>query len=83
MVPQFLILHLYPHWPEAESEALQEEVRHVGAAGQDVMVYVEVIADVIAHAIDPPLLFSPQAGARAGSNPGGNAGLSGRSCGSG
>ena len=40
-----------------------------------------VIADAIAHAIDPPLLFSPQAGAGAGSNPGGNAGLSGRSCG--
>ena len=34
MVPQFLILHLYPDRPEAESEVLQEEVRHVGAADQ-------------------------------------------------
>ena len=51
MVPQFLILHLYPDWPEAESEALQEEVQHVGAAGQIVRVYVKVFVEVHAHAI--------------------------------
>ena len=33
----------------------------------------------IAHAIDPPLWFSPPAGGRAGGNPGGNPGLSGGS----
>ena len=32
--PQLLILHLYPDWLEADSEALWEEVQHVGAAGQ-------------------------------------------------
>ena len=42
---------LYPDWPEAESEALQEEVQHVGAAGQIVKVYVEVFVEVYAHAI--------------------------------
>ena len=31
VVPQFLILHLYPDWPVAESDFLQQ---HVGAAGQ-------------------------------------------------
>ena len=35
VVPQFPTLHLYPDWSEAESEALQEEVQHVGAAGPD------------------------------------------------
>ena len=51
VVPQFLILHLYPDWPEAESEVLQEEVQQVGAAGQIVNVYVEVFVEVYAHAI--------------------------------
>ena len=51
MVPQFLILHLYPDWPEAESEALQEEVQHVVASGQIVKVYVLVFVEVYAHAI--------------------------------
>ena len=51
VVPQFLIFHLYPDWPEAESEALQDEVQHVGAAGQIVKVYVDVFVEVYAHAI--------------------------------
>ena len=51
MVPQLLILHLYPDWPEAESEAVQEEVQHVGAPGQIVKVYVEVFVEVYALAI--------------------------------
>ena len=51
MVSQFLILHLYPDWPEAESEPLQEEVQHVGAAGQIVKVYVAVFVEVFPHAI--------------------------------
>ena len=51
MVPQLLILHLYPDWPEAESEVLQEEVQHVGAPGQIVKVYVEVFVEVYALAI--------------------------------
>ena len=45
-----------------------------------------VIADGIAHAIDPPLLCSPPAGGGSGGNPGENPGLfggSGGSCGSG
>ena len=46
----FLILHLYPDWPEAEPEALQE-VYYVGAAGQIVKVYVEVFVEVYARAI--------------------------------
>ena len=29
-----------PDWPEAESEVVQEEAQHVGAAGQIVKVYV-------------------------------------------
>ena len=57
MVPQLLILHLYPDWPEAESEVLQEEVQHVGAAGQIVKVYVEVFVEVHAHAIWIFVLF--------------------------
>ena len=36
---------------EAESEVLQEEVQHVGAAAQIVKVYVEVFVEVYAHAI--------------------------------
>ena len=48
VVPQFL--HLYPDW-QAESEALQEEVQHVGAADQIVKVSVEVFVEVYAHAI--------------------------------
>ena len=51
VVPQFLILHLSPDWPEAESQVLQEEVQHVGAAGQIVKVHVEVFVEVYAHAI--------------------------------
>ena len=51
VVPQLLILHLHPDWPEAESKVLQEEVQHVGAAGQIVQVYVEVFVEVYAHAI--------------------------------
>ena len=51
MVPQLLILHFYPHWPEAESEVLQEEVQHSGAAGQIGKVYEEVFVEVYAHAI--------------------------------
>ena len=51
VVPQLLILHLNPDWSEAESEVLQEEVQHVGAAGQVVKVYVEVFVEVYAHAI--------------------------------
>ena len=47
MVPQLLINHLYYDWPEAESEVLQEEVQHVGAAGQIVKVLVEVYAQAI------------------------------------
>ena len=50
VVPQLLILHLYPDWPEAESQVLQDEVQHVGAAGQIVKVYVEVFGEVYAHA---------------------------------
>ena len=50
VVPQLLILHLYPDWPEAEPEVLQEEVQHVGAADQIVKVYVEVIVEVYTHA---------------------------------
>ena len=46
MFPQFLIFHLYLDWPEAESEDLQEDVQHVGAAGQIVKVYVEVFVEV-------------------------------------
>ena len=57
MVPQLLILHLHPDWPEAESEVLQEEVQHVGAAGQIVKVYVEVFVEVHAHAIWIFVLF--------------------------
>ena len=49
VVPQLLILHLYPGSPEAESEALQEEVQHVGAAGQIVKVYVELFVELYAH----------------------------------
>ena len=51
VVPKLLILHLYPDWPEAESEVLQEEVQHVGTAGQIVKVFVEVFVEVCAHAI--------------------------------
>ena len=50
-LPQLLILQLYRNWPDAESEVLQEEVQHVGAAGQIVKVYVEVFVEVYAHAI--------------------------------
>ena len=38
LVPQLLILHLNPDSPETESKVLQEEVQHVGAAGQIVKV---------------------------------------------
>ena len=51
VVPQFPTLHLYPDWSEAEPEALQEEVQHVGAAGQIVKVYVEVFVEVYTHVI--------------------------------
>ena len=51
VVPQLLILHLYPDWPEIESEVLQEEVQRVGAAGQIVKMYVELFVEVYAHAI--------------------------------
>ena len=47
MVPQLLILHLYPDWPEAESESLQEKVQHVGAGGQIAKVYEEVFGEAI------------------------------------
>ena len=55
MVPQFLILHLYPDWPKAECEVLQKEVRHVGAADQIVKVYVEVFVEVYAHGGEIPV----------------------------
>ena len=35
VVPKFLILHMCHDWPEAESEALQEEKQHVGASRPD------------------------------------------------
>ena len=57
VVPQFIILHLYPDWPEAKPEALQKEVQHVGAAGQIVKVHVEVFVEVYAHAIWISVVF--------------------------
>ena len=51
MVPRFLSSHPHLDWPEAESDALQEELQQVGAAGQNVKVYVEVFVEVYAHAI--------------------------------
>ena len=51
VVPQLLILYLYPDWPKGESEVLQEDVQHVEAAGHIVEVYEEVFVEVYAHAI--------------------------------
>ena len=43
--------HAFLDWPVAGSDAVQEEVQQVGAAGLNVKVYVEVFVEEYAHAM--------------------------------